>query len=80
MENLLNILMFIAILGVFAIVVGGSMYFLNKYNSRITFIVADDPFVDRDQFNGGPDPCSHSIDNIEKISISGIGKNLFSEK
>ena len=80
MENVLNIIMSLAVIGTFILVAIGSYYYLNKYRPSKAHIVVENLFVDRDQFNGGPDPCSHAIDTIEMLNISGIGKNLFSEK
>lgn len=80
MENVLNIIMSLAVIGAFILVAIGSYYYLNKYRPSKAHIVVENLFVDRDQFNGGPDPCSHAIDRIEMLNISGIGKNLFSEK
>lgn len=80
MENMLNVIMSLAVIVAFIITTIGSYHYLHKYKRSKAYIVVKDLFVDRDQFNGGPDPCSHTIDRIEMLNISSIGKNLFLEK
>lgn len=79
-ENYLNVIMSLAVIGTFVIITVISCYYLCKYKTSKTHIVVESLFVDRVQFNGGPNPCSHTIDKIEFLGLTSIGGNLFSEK
>ena len=80
MENVSNIVMSLAVLAISVVIVAISLYLLCRYKSLKVYISDRGMFVDRNQFNGGPNPCGPDVGPIEMMPLSCIGENLFLEK